>query len=95
MYSFLLMFGLLSPLSSLLTIHFPLHTLLLNISRPTPLPKFQTFLANLCSKQMGYLCCWETTANVESCPKLVRRKGAYQQDDLVAKHSSSSSFSDS
>lgn len=41
MCSFLPMFGLLSPLSSLLTLHFHLHPLLLNISHPS-IPHTQT-----------------------------------------------------
>lgn len=76
MCSFLPIFGLRAPLSRLLTTHFHFHPPLLTISHPPPnTHKLQTFLANLRSKQMGYLCCSETTSYVESSPKRVRRKG--------------------
>jgi len=44
------------------------------ITEPIPATQLQTFLANLCSKQMGYLCCWETTWYMEPSPNGVRRK---------------------
>lgn len=61
-----------------------------------PIPQLQTFLANLISKQMGYLCCWETTSYMGSSPKGVRRKGTYQLHGGMAKRAEddSSFFSD-
>lgn len=64
LFFFLPSFGLLPPLLRLQAIHFHLSPQLLKINySPSffPPPQLQTFLANLCSKQMGYLCCWETT----------------------------------